>query len=63
VKHALGPDPLSQLGSQTGMAPDQLSQGLAQMLPDLVNQMTPDGQVPADDKNVIEDRLAALLKG
>jgi uncharacterized protein YidB (DUF937 family) len=45
-----------------GMDPNQVSQGLSQVLPNLVNQMTPAGQVPEDHHSIIADGLQALLK-
>jgi uncharacterized protein YidB (DUF937 family) len=62
VHQALGPDVLNQLAGQLGMDPAQVSHGLAQVLPNLVNQMTPDGQVPDNHHDVISDALNALLR-
>jgi uncharacterized protein YidB (DUF937 family) len=61
VTQALGPDMLNQLGSQVGMDPAQLSHGLAQVLPNLINHMTPDGQVPENHHDLISEGLQALL--
>lgn len=61
VNSALGGG-LGQLASQYGLTPDQASGGLAQLLPELVNQMTPAGQVPEDQHSMISDALAALAR-
>jgi uncharacterized protein YidB (DUF937 family) len=61
VSQALGPDLLEQLGGQTGLDPAQVSHGLAQVLPNLINHMTPDGQVPANHHDLISEGLQALL--
>lgn len=63
VGKALGPELLAQLAGQSGMDQGQVSQGLAEVLPQLVNQMTPDGQVPENQSSLIENGLQALLKG
>lgn len=42
---ALGPDTVDQLAQQSGMSHDEVKGGLASLLPKLVDQATPDGQV------------------
>jgi uncharacterized protein YidB (DUF937 family) len=54
---------MDQLGAQSGLDSNQLGDALAQLLPTLVNQMTPDGEVPADNDQLISDGLAALTRG
>lgn len=44
---ALGGDLLGSLAKQAGMGQGDLAGSLAQMLPQLIDRMTPDGQVPA----------------
>jgi uncharacterized protein YidB (DUF937 family) len=63
LSQALGPELLGQLGGQLGLDPAQLGHGLAQVLPDLVNKMTPDGQVPPDHENSLLASLTGLLGG
>ena len=46
IKNAVNPDTLQQVAQQQGMSPDQLSQQVAEALPDMVDQATPEGQVP-----------------
>lgn len=60
INDALGSGGLGQLAAKVGLTPEQASGGLAQLLPELVNQMTPSGQVPADHHDLISDALAAL---
>jgi len=45
---ALGADQISTLSSQTGLSRDELLSGLAQQLPDIINQLTPDGRLPTE---------------
>jgi uncharacterized protein YidB (DUF937 family) len=47
---ALGPDVLSQLSARTGLTQEQLMQGLSQVLPQLVNKLTPQGRLPTSDE-------------
>ncbi len=44
---ALGGDLLGSLAKQVGMGQGDLAGSLAQMLPQLIDKMTPNGQVPA----------------
>src|SRR5881227_1227979 len=39
--NALGPDVMSQLSARTGLTQEQLVQGLSQVLPQLVHNLTP----------------------
>jgi len=45
---ALGADDVNAVAQQTGMSRDDLLKTLSQHLPDLVNQMTPNGRLPTD---------------
>ena len=46
LQQVLGSDAVTQLASKLGLNPQELMQKLAQILPDAVNKMTPDGVVP-----------------
>jgi uncharacterized protein YidB (DUF937 family) len=46
LANALGADRVNELTSMTGMSRDDLLSGLAQHLPGIVDQLTPDGRVP-----------------
>ncbi|MGL5168469.1 MAG: YidB family protein [Afipia sp.] len=45
---ALGADQISTLTSQTGLSRDELLAGLAKQLPDVINQLTPNGRLPTE---------------
>lgn len=62
LANAIGIDDLAQLASQFGLTPQQASDGLAQVLPEVVNQMTPTGEVPAGDYDEISNALATLQR-
>jgi uncharacterized protein YidB (DUF937 family) len=57
---ALGPDLMGQIAQQFGGDAQQASGALAQLLPQLIDQLTPQGQVPADNGL---GALGALLGG
>ncbi|MDE3176986.1 MAG: DUF937 domain-containing protein [Pseudomonadota bacterium] len=44
--NALGADVLSQLAARTGLSQQQIVEGLSQVLPQLVNNLTPNGRLP-----------------
>ena len=46
LHRALGPDLLQQLAAKTGMSVQELSEKLAQALPQAVDKMTPGGTIP-----------------
>ena len=46
MQHVLGSDQVKELAAKAGMSPDMASNALSQLLPTLVDQLTPSGQVP-----------------
>jgi uncharacterized protein YidB (DUF937 family) len=47
---ALGADRINALVAQSGLARDDLLNGLSQQLPDVVDQLTPNGRVPTEQE-------------
>ena len=62
LRNALGPGQLEQIASHFGITQDQATSGLAQVLPELVNQMTPAGEVPDDHQDMISQALSMLTR-
>jgi uncharacterized protein YidB (DUF937 family) len=60
VREALGADEIDQVAQRLGVDSDQASQVLAQVIPGLVNTVTPDGEKPSDSDL---DKLVETLKG
>ena len=60
IKQGLGSDLVGQLASKTGLSSDAASSQLANLLPGLIDKLTPDGNVPAG--GLLEQGLT-LLKG
>ena len=50
LESALGADTLDALSSQTGMSRSELLQGLSQQLPEVVDQLTPEGRLPTEQE-------------
>lgn len=60
LHQVLGSGAIGQIASQLGMDHGQVSGGLAQILPQLINQLTPNGQVPANHADLLSEGLALL---
>jgi uncharacterized protein YidB (DUF937 family) len=68
VEQLLTPEQLAQLAESSGLPPDQVSQGVAAVLPDVVNTLTPDGGLPDHTQvqaktDQMQTALSALLGG
>jgi uncharacterized protein YidB (DUF937 family) len=61
ISSVFGQDKIAAMASQLGMSHSDVSGGLAQILPQLVNHVTPNGQVP-QDHSMIQDALGSLFK-
>jgi uncharacterized protein YidB (DUF937 family) len=61
LSQAIGPNILEQLGGQFGLNADQVSSGLAQVLPNVVDQLTPSGEVPDNHHDLVSDGLKLLM--
>jgi uncharacterized protein YidB (DUF937 family) len=60
IDEVVGMDELSRLSQQLGVSHHDVSGGLAQILPEVVNQMTPDGRLPEDGEGVLNQGISAL---
>lgn len=60
ITSALGSDQLGSLAQGLGLSQGDLSAKLSQMLPEVVDKLTPNGQVP--DANSLGDLLGSLTK-
>lgn len=62
VSQLFGDDQIAQFAQQTGASPDEVKQGLGTLMPEVVNQLTPNGQVanPHEADNEIGNLLSSL---
>ena len=49
LQSVLGSEQVQAIAGKVGLSPDQVNSGLAQILPQLVDHLTPNGQVPQGD--------------
>ena len=62
IEGVLGGSVLQDLASQLGVSPQQASGSLANVLPQLIDQMTPNGEVPQGG-DLLSQGLSLLKKG
>lgn len=60
LARVFGRDQLAQLASRAGIGEEEAAGGLASLLPEFVNQLTPQGQVPASGE--VDDALSSLQR-
>ncbi|MBA2294916.1 MAG: DUF937 domain-containing protein, partial [Actinobacteria bacterium] len=50
VRQAMDDDELDRIAQQLGISKDEAAAAVAQILPDVVDQATPAGELPPDDE-------------
>ena len=60
LSNVLGTDTISDLAAQLGVSNDEAAGQLSQVLPEVVDRLTPQGHVPADGLGGMDDLLAQL---
>lgn len=60
ITQVLGSGQLGQLAASVGLSPDAASHSLSQLLPSLIDRMTPNGQVPQGGGGLLGGLLGAL---
>jgi uncharacterized protein YidB (DUF937 family) len=61
IHQALGSDVVKGLAAKAGISPDMAGGAIAQLLPGIIDKLTPNGQVPAH--NSVMDMVGGLLQG
>ena len=62
LSQVFGQGQLGQIAQQLGMSHGDTAGGLASMLPQMIDKMTPHGQVPDDHDDMVAQALALLTK-
>ncbi len=59
VENAIGSDEIDRIAGQLGVSREEAAEGIATVLPNLVDQVSPEGELPADpDLDRVFDRLS-----
>ena len=56
----VGSEELSRLSQQLGVSNEEVAGGMAEVLPEVVNHLTPDGHVPRDSDNRLNQGVSAF---
>ncbi len=62
LQGALGGDQMSMMAEKMGLSTGDLSAQLSQMLPQVVDQLTPGGQLPEGGLGNLDDLLGSLMR-
>lgn len=62
LQEVIGTGTIGQIAQQLGLSHGDASSGLAQVLPQIIDKMTPTGQVTADHGDMLSQALSALSK-
>ena len=57
ISSVLGSGAIAEMAAKFGLTPEVLSNQIAQHLPDMVDKMTPNGEVSTDSSNVLSSVL------
>jgi uncharacterized protein YidB (DUF937 family) len=60
LEQVFGSSRIRDLASQLGMSQDQAGSTMAEVLPEVINRLTPEGQVPANSNEEIAEGLSML---
>jgi uncharacterized protein YidB (DUF937 family) len=62
LQEVLGSGSIGQIAQQLGLSHGDASSGLAQVLPQIIDKLTPNGQLPADHADMLKQALSSLSK-
>ena len=60
MSQIFGPDGLEQISRQAGLSQEDTSRGLSELLPEVIDRVTPEGDLPDDD--ALTSRVADLVR-
>lgn len=63
LSQIFGQGQLGELAQQFGLSPDQASGGLAHTLPQVMDEMTPQGRIPDNQSDLVSQALEMLQRG
>jgi uncharacterized protein YidB (DUF937 family) len=63
LQQVFGSSTIGTIAAQLGLSNEQAGSAMSQVLPEVVNQLTPQGEVPENDDQIISQGLDALSAG
>jgi len=62
VHSVVGREELSRIAQQLGVPEDEVAQGFAEILPEVTNQLSPEGRIPPEADDALNGGLSELEK-
>jgi uncharacterized protein YidB (DUF937 family) len=62
IKQAMDPGQVNAMAEQAGMSPDETCNHVAQALPDMVDQATPQGHMPAPENDPFAKGMSSIKR-
>jgi uncharacterized protein YidB (DUF937 family) len=62
LEDVFGPSAIDDIAARLGISHDQASSAMSQVLPEVINQLTPQGKVTSESEDSIDQGLNALTK-
>jgi len=62
VDDVIGSDELSRLAQQLGVPQEEIASGFAEILPEMVDQLSPQGQIPAEADDALDAGQSELAR-
>src|SRR5215467_14776304 len=62
LQEVLGSGAIGQIAQQLGLSHGEAAGGLAQMLPQVIDHLTPNGTIPANHEDMISQALSMLTR-
>jgi uncharacterized protein YidB (DUF937 family) len=62
VEQVVGQDELRQMAQRVGVPEEEVAQAFAEIMPEMVDKMTPEGQLPQEADDVLDESTRALEK-
>jgi uncharacterized protein YidB (DUF937 family) len=63
LQQVFGSSTIGNIAAQLGLSHEQAGSAMSQVLPEVVNQLTPEGQVPENQDQIISQGLESLSAG
>jgi uncharacterized protein YidB (DUF937 family) len=60
VQQVVGQDELAQMAQRLGVPQQEVAQAFAEIMPEMVNQLSPQGEVPSEADEVLDEGRSAL---
>ena len=60
LQNVLGSEQVKELAAKAGISPDMVTSHLSQLLPGLIDKLTPNGQLPQGGSSILEEGMGML---